>query len=116
MDRRSGRAGTRPALTGNTGMERAETRGPLVRPDPRTHAGIGGQARDWPVRFDHCFQRILLDNAVGGPWREHIDSPAYRNAPEPILARAIALGEAAVANEADLAELNRRSLAWRGKG
>jgi len=22
--------------------------------------------RHWPVSADHCFQRILLDNAVGG--------------------------------------------------
>ncbi|MGB3711937.1 MAG: GCN5-related N-acetyltransferase, partial [Erythrobacter sp.] len=36
--------------------------------------------RDWPVRFDHCFQRILLDNACGGPWRDHIEAPAYANA------------------------------------
>ena len=72
-------------------------------------------ARRWPVRFDHCFQRILLDNAVGGPWRDHIAAPAYRSAADDVLARALALGEAALLGEADLAELNRRSLAWRGK-
>ncbi|RDC60242.1 Methylated-DNA--[protein]-cysteine S-methyltransferase [Alteripontixanthobacter maritimus] len=71
--------------------------------------------REWPVRFDHCFQRILLDNAVGAKWRDQIASPAYRNASDAQLKRAIALGEAAVADEEDLAELNRRSLAWRGK-
>lgn len=71
--------------------------------------------RGWPVRFDHCFQRILLDNAVGGHWSEEIPAPAYRNAPDDLLERAIALGEAAVAGEEDLAELNRNSLAWRGK-
>ncbi len=25
-------------------------------------------ARGWPVRADHCFQRILLDNVFGGRW------------------------------------------------
>ena len=72
-------------------------------------------ARGWPVRFDHCFQRILLDNAVGAKWAEVITAPAYRNADQHILERAIALGREAIAGEADLSDLNRKSLAWRGK-
>lgn len=73
-------------------------------------------ARGWPVRADHCFQRILLDNAAGTRWYDVIqDRPAYRHADPAMLARAVALGKAAVAGGADLAELNRRSLAWRGK-
>lgn len=72
--------------------------------------------RSWPVRFDHCFQRILLDNAVGGPWRESIAAPAWRNAPDKVLIDALALGEAAVAGNLDLAALNARSLGWRKKG
>ncbi|GGD54661.1 GCN5-related N-acetyltransferase [Erythrobacter arachoides] len=71
--------------------------------------------RDWPVRLDHCFQRILLDNAIGRPWREAIAAPAYRNAPDEVLQAAIALGEAVLAGSADLPALNRRSLALRGK-
>lgn len=70
---------------------------------------------DWPVRFDHCFARILLDNAVGRPWREAIAPPAWRNTPAPTLRRAVALGEAVLADRADLAALNRRSLELRGK-
>ena len=72
-------------------------------------------ARHWPVRFDHCFQRILLDNAVGGPWREHIAAPAWRNAGDELLGRALALGEACLTGDADLPQLNRNSLRWRGK-
>ena len=71
--------------------------------------------RGWPVRFDHCFQRILLDHAAGGPWRKHIEAPAYAKASDAQLRAAIALGEKAVAGEADLAALNRQSLEWRGK-
>lgn len=73
-------------------------------------------ARDWPVRADHCFQRILLDNAFGGVWYDHVAGrPAYTHADPTALAAAVALGEAVIAGKADLAELNRRSLAWRGK-
>ncbi len=74
-------------------------------------------ARAWPVQADHCFQRILLDNAVGGCWYDHIPGrPAFRHASDAVLARAVALGHAAIAGTADLAALNRRSLDWRGKG
>lgn len=73
-------------------------------------------ARGWPVSADHCFQRILLDQACGGRWYDHIAGrPAYAHAPTDILARAIALGEAAIRGEVDMAALNRQSLAWRGK-
>lgn len=69
----------------------------------------------WPVALDHCFARILLDNALGRPWRDAIRPPAWRRMPAPDLARAVALGEAVLAGEADLARLNERSLALRGK-
>lgn len=73
-------------------------------------------ARGWPVRADHCFQRILLDNAFGGRWYDHVSGrPAYARADAAALARALALGEAVMAGDADLHALNRRSLAWRGK-
>jgi RimJ/RimL family protein N-acetyltransferase len=77
---------------------------------------LPGSARpDWPVRLDHCFARILLDNACGGPWRERARPPAHANMPAESLDAAIALGEAVLDGKADLALLNRRSLAWRGK-
>jgi hypothetical protein len=70
--------------------------------------------RDWPVRDDHCFQRILLDAAFGCCWYEAVAKrPAYRHAPDDALARAVALGEAALLGSADLHALNRQSLAWR---
>lgn len=72
--------------------------------------------RCWPVRADHCFQRILLDNAFGGIWYDHVAGrPAYAHADPAALARAVALGEAAITGTVDLVELNRRSLDWRGK-
>lgn len=73
-------------------------------------------ARGWPVRADHCFQRILLDHAFGGCWYDHVAArPAYRHVPPATLAAAIALGEAAIAGARDMADLNRASLRWRGK-
>ena len=70
---------------------------------------------DWPVSLDHCFARILLDNACGRPWREVVRPPAWRWMPVSDLAAALALGEAALAGRVELSELNRRSLQLRGK-
>ncbi|SEL33970.1 hypothetical protein SAMN05216382_1830 [Sphingomonas palmae] len=72
--------------------------------------------RGWPVRNDHCFQRILLDAAVGGVWYDAIPKrPAYAHADTALLTRAIELGNAVIDGRADLFALNRQSLAWRGK-
>ena len=70
--------------------------------------------RDWPVRFDHCFQRILLDAACGAVWYDRIAGrPAYRKASDAILREAVDLGERVLAGTADLPALNRRSIALR---
>lgn len=70
---------------------------------------------DWPVHLNHCFARILLDNAAGVMWREVIEPPAWRNSPAEILQRAVDLGRAVLADEADLWALNNVSLKLRGK-
>lgn len=72
--------------------------------------------RRWPLTYDHCFQRVLLDEACQGCWYDHVAGrPAYRHAPELMLARAVAMGEQLLAGELDLGEANRRSLNWRGR-
>ena len=74
------------------------------------------QARRWPVRPDHCFQRILLDAVCAGRWTDHLAArPAYRHLPAERLVAAVALGQAVAAGTADLPTLNRQSLTWRGK-
>ena len=74
---------------------------------------------DWSLRLDHCFGRVLLDDAVQGCWYDHLDrrtGPAYRQLDDRQLAGAVALAERLLA-EGDplLRELDARSLAWRGK-
>lgn len=69
----------------------------------------------WPVHNDHCFQRIVLDTVCGGVWYDHIARPAYRHLTDDQAQHAVQLCEAIIAGTADLAELNRHSLTWRGK-
>ena len=72
----------------------------------------------YPVRFNHCFLRIVYDNLFGAHWQRVLPEgqrPAYRHLSREQLARAVALGEEIIADPARCRELNRRSLAWRGK-
>lgn len=70
---------------------------------------------DWPVHLNHCFARILLDNAVGKMWRTVIKPPAWRNTPLPVLQSALDLGEGVLSDRVDLWALNDASLMMRGK-
>ena len=70
---------------------------------------------NWPVREDHCFQRIVLDTICGGVWYEHLSRPAYKHLSEDQAQRAVALCKAIIDNEVDLGQLNHQSLIWRKK-
>ena len=67
----------------------------------------------WPIRLDHCFMRVFLDQAVGGQWDRVVARPAIRHMPGPLLARAVALAERSLAEPGILPALNAESLAWR---
>ena len=73
----------------------------------------------WVVTADHCFGRIVLDHAVGGRWYDVLDrrrSPAFAQLDDDRLAAAVALAERIDAEgDSLLRELDRQSLAWRGK-
>lgn len=71
--------------------------------------------QDWPVREDHCFQRIVLDTICGGVWYEHLDRPAYKNLTHDQAQRATNLCHEIAEGHADLRQLNNQSLIWRGK-
>lgn len=74
------------------------------------------KARHFPVYYNHCFQRIFLDNACGEVWYNSIKKrPAYKHAPDKILTCAIALAEDVYNSRADIHHLNQISLTYRNK-
>ena len=77
------------------------------------------RAARWSLRLNHCFGRVVLDDAVGGCWYDHLDrrgGAAYRQLDDDRLAGAVALCEQLlVEGDALLRTLDVRSLAWRGK-
>lgn len=70
---------------------------------------------DWPVRNDHCFQRIVLDTICGGVWYDFLHRPAYKNMSFKQAQQAVRLCHKIISGDVDLATLNAQSLAWRGK-
>jgi len=76
-------------------------------------------SRNFPVRYNHCFQRIILDNLFGRCWYEVLNrnhGPAYKQLTEIQLEAAIALAHQIIEQpDAYLQALNQNSLHWRGK-
>lgn len=70
-----------------------------------------------PVHLDHCFGRIIFDAVIGidAPWTSKLQGPAVTNMSSAQLQACIALGERIAAGNADLVELDERSLKLRGK-
>ena len=64
----------------------------------------------WPVKYDHCFQRIVLDNICNGCWYDHLKRPAYKHLSNSQALKAIKLCEDIISGNADLHTLNRKSL------
>lgn len=75
------------------------------------------RAEGWPLRFDHCFQRVVLDHAVHGRWYDHVDGrPALAHLSSAQLAAARAVAERIDREGVGLlCELDAQSLRWRGK-
>ena len=70
----------------------------------------------WPVRLDHCFKRICLDDAFGDVWYGHLRRPAERHIAGEALQRTLGCAEALlIGDRALLDRKNEASLRYRGK-
>jgi hypothetical protein len=75
--------------------------------------------RKFPVRFNHCFQRIILDNIFGCCWYDVLDKSkgaAYQQLNATQLEQAISLASSIISQPNEyIHQLNHNSLQWRGK-
>ena len=75
--------------------------------------------RQFPIRFNHCFARIILDNLFDRCWYEALDrkkGAAYKQLSPEQLQEAIAIAEKIIDRPDDyIEELNQNSLRWRNK-
>jgi len=84
----------------------------------RVRLPAAARAGRWVLREDHCFGRVLLDDAVQGCWYDVLDRrrTAFRQLDDGQLAGAVTLAERLlVEGDPLLRELDARSLAWRGR-
>lgn len=72
-------------------------------------------AHHWPIRLDHCFMRVCLDDAFGVRWDTVVRRPAVRHLSDDQLAHAVATARRIADDPALLAGLNDASLRMRGK-
>ena len=76
-------------------------------------------AEQFPIRWDHCFQRVALDFAFGGCWYDHLDrkkGAAIKQIATPALAKAVAAARRMEAEGVGaVREMDAQSLLWRGK-
>lgn len=75
--------------------------------------------REFPVRLNHCFARIILDNLFSCCWYEALDrqqGAAYKQLSREQLQSAIAIAKTIINRPDDyIGELNQKSLQWRNK-
>ncbi|MEO1528631.1 MAG: hypothetical protein AAFX06_24690, partial [Planctomycetota bacterium] len=74
--------------------------------------------RGWPLRDDHCFMRVILDQLFGDCWYSHLDKRlvAYRQLNCEQLRQCIAMAEQLLHGDTEaLIRSNRDSLRWRKK-
>lgn len=75
------------------------------------------RAEHWPIKDNHCIQRILLDHLVGGAWPDHLRRlriPAYQQLDLKEMGRLLRSAHALYGKtKAEVTALNRQSLGWR---
>ena len=75
--------------------------------------------RGFPVVKNHCFQRIVLDNLLGGCWYDFLHRgkiPAYKQLTLNQLGTAIAIARSLEASPVGhIQTLNAKSLQWRAE-
>lgn len=71
------------------------------------------QQRRYPVRFNHCFARIILDTLFEDVWYHHLAKPAYQHLTTAQLQTAIALGQQFLQDPQACFRANQASLRYR---
>jgi len=76
--------------------------------------------KNWVIRQDHCFQRVILDNIFGDIWYKYLDKdgekPAYQQLDHDELEEALELANKMQRNGSESVDvLNSKSLHFRDK-
>jgi hypothetical protein len=67
----------------------------------------------WPIRFNHCFRRVVYDTLCQDRWDKHIAKPAIDNMTPIQLVDCLTICKSIVRKPETLPELNQLSLGYR---
>jgi hypothetical protein len=67
----------------------------------------------WPIRFDHCFRRVIYDTLCQSKWDDHIPAPAIHNMTHTQLIDCLTICKSIIHKPDCLPELNTLSLGYR---
>ena len=100
-----------------SGADLSELRAEYDRKVNRELPATARRRDGWPIRSDHCFGRVVLDNLFGDEWYDHVDGrPACEHLSAEALREAIDIADRMLeAGRPAVAELNENSLRWRGE-
>jgi hypothetical protein len=72
-----------------------------------------------PLRFNHCFQRIILETLFQDCWHNHLDRssriPTYKQLTKPRLLQAMDIVQQMISSPETIKEYNCNSLTYRNK-
>ena len=69
----------------------------------------------WPIRFNHCFRRVIYDTLCQDRWDKHIASPAIDNMTPIQIVDCLTICDSIMQSPDSLIELNNLSLSYRIK-
>lgn len=75
------------------------------------------KARQWKIKHNHCFARIILDNVFDDCWYNHLDKTkvAYKQLNKDQLIKAFNIINLILLNDNIIYQLNNKSLKYRKK-
>jgi acyl carrier protein phosphodiesterase len=75
------------------------------------------KAKQWKIKHNHCFARIVLDNIFNDCWYDHLDKtkPAYKQLNKDHLLKAFNIINLILLDDEVINQLNNNSLRYRNK-
>ena len=81
----------------------------------RTEFPKNSRAYGWPIKFHHCFERVVFDATVGSKWNLVVPPPFTIHASYEQICKAISICRQISTHPELLFLLNQQSLNYRGK-
>lgn len=98
-------------------MPSTETLKDRLRHQANVEFPAAARSGDYPIRFNHCFLRVVYDNLFGTKWQTVLSpgQPAIHQLTGEQLEEALRIGRRVIDDPEVCRALNQRSLVFRGE-